>query len=367
MTLATRRAALTSLTGVLIAAATAVTIGQAAAQAGGPRARSGPVRGHAAAVTAGQQAGVRRYWTPSRMEHARPLRPGRAHGTGQTYGTSRTHGTSRVTGAGLPRRAWLSAPLTVPPSTPLIGSADAAPVAPWRAQLAAAANGALWSRGGAVARTTGKVFFTLGSHDYVCSASTVASADSDVVVTAAHCVKDGTGAWTTNWTFVPGYANGKDPYGSYTARQFYVASQWSSRGDNNYDVAFVALNPAVLGGSTVTVGQEVGGQGIEFGAQPAREVAFGYPADPPYSGGQIAYCSGKVSPDPYGGTTDTGLNCPMTAGSSGGPWLSSFNRAAGTGIISSVSSFKYSTDNAILYGPGLGPTAQALYRAAARG
>ena len=33
-----------------------------------------------------------------------------------------------------------------------------------------------------------------------------------------------------NWTFVPGYANGKDPYGSYTARQFYVASQWSSQG-----------------------------------------------------------------------------------------------------------------------------------------
>jgi len=366
MTRVTRRAALTSLTGVLIAGATAVTIGQAAAQAGGPRARSGPVRGHAAAVTAGQQAGVRRYWTPSRMEHARPLHPGPAQGT------------SRVTAAGRPRRAWLSAPLTapltvpltVPPRTPLIGSAAVAPrtpLTPRRARLAAAANGALWSRGGAVARTTGKVFFTLGSHDYVCSGSTVASAGSDVVVTAAHCVKDGTGAWTTNWTFVPGYTNGKDPYGSYTARQFYVASQWSTRGDNNYDVAFVALNPAVLGGTTVTAGQEVGGQGIEFGAQPAREVAFGYPADPPYSGGQLAYCSGKVSPDPYGGTTDTGLNCPMTAGSSGGPWLSSFNRAAGTGIISSVSSFKYSTDNAILYGPGLGSTAQALYRAAARG
>jgi hypothetical protein len=35
MTLATRRAALTSLTGVLIAAATAVTIGQAAARPAG--------------------------------------------------------------------------------------------------------------------------------------------------------------------------------------------------------------------------------------------------------------------------------------------------------------------------------------------
>jgi hypothetical protein len=344
MTRAARRAALTSVTGVLVACVSAVSIGQAAAQTGGLQARSGPVRGHAAAVTAGQQAGVRRYWTPSRMQHAVPLRPGRARGAGSD------------TASGSPRQAPLSAPL----SAPLI-------VAPLRAQSAAGAGGALWRGGGAVARTTGKVFFTLGRHDFTCSASTVAGASPDVVVTAGHCVKDGTGAWAANWTFIPGYSNGKAPYGIYTARGFYIASQWSSQGDNSYDVAFVDVNPAVVGGVRVPAVREVGGQGIEFGSQPAREIAFGYPADPPYNGQRLAYCSGKVSGDPYQGTADTGLRCAMTAGSSGGPWLSGFNPAAGTGIISSVSSFKYSTDSQILYGPPLGPVAQAMYRAAERG
>jgi hypothetical protein len=374
MTRAVRRAALTSLTGLLLAGVTAVGIGRADAQTSGHRPRPGQVSGHAAAVTAGQQDGVRRYWTPTRMERAVPLRPP----------------LSRDRAAGHPRPAWLRAPLIVSPRAPLrrprrptraplagppreelraalTVSPTAALRAPLRSQQAAAANGALWSGGGAVARTTGKVFFTLGRHDYVCSASTVASGNSAVVVTAGHCVKDGTGAWAANWTFVPGYTGGKDLYGSYTARRFYVASQWSTQADNDYDVAFVTVNPAVVKGAKVAVVREVGGQGIEFGRQPAREAVFGYPADPPYNGQQLAYCSGRVSPDPYGATTDTGLRCAMTAGSSGGPWLSGFSGAAGTGIISSVSSFKYSTSDTLLYGPELGPVAQAMYRAAARG
>jgi V8-like Glu-specific endopeptidase len=350
---AARRAALLVVAGAMAAAAAAASIGPAAATAGGPgrtpavvSGHAAVVSGHAAAVVSGhaaaltrrQQAGVRRYWTRARMEHAVPLSPRPAGRRGAA-----------------PARVFLTAPVTV------------APRAPARAGLPAADGGGLWTGGGAVARTTGKVFFSLGRSDYVCSASTVASAGADLVVTAAHCVKDGTGAWAANWTFVPGYAGGKAPYGSYTARRFYVASQWSSAADNDYDVAFVTVNPAVVAGSTVAVAREVGGQGIEFGSQPARVMAFGYPADPPYHGGQLAYCSGTTQPDPYGWTSDTGLSCAMTAGSSGGPWLSGFSPAAGTGIIASVSSFKYSNDSQILYGPPLGATAQALYQAAARG
>ena len=343
---AARRAALFLVAGAMAAAAAAASTGPAAATAGEPGRpaalvsghAAAVVGGHAAAVTARQQAGVRRYWTRARMEQAVPLSPRPARRRGAA-----------------PARVFLTAPVTI------------APRAPARAGLPAAGRGGLWTGDGAVARTTGKVFFSLGRSDYTCSASTVASASSDVVVTAAHCVKDGTGAWAANWTFVPGYAGGKAPYGSYAARRYYVASQWSTAADNDYDVGFVTVNPAVVGGSTVAVAREVGGQGIEFGAQPARVRAFGYPADPPYDGGQLAYCGGTTQPDPYGWTSDTGLSCAMTAGSSGGPWLSGFSPAAGTGIIASVSSFKYSTDSKILYGPPLGATAQALYQAAARG
>jgi V8-like Glu-specific endopeptidase len=304
------------------------------------------VTGHRAAVTASQQAGVRRYWTRARMERAVPLRPLRAtlarHRGGQPKVSQRTPITFG--------RTLAVAPRTARPPRPR--------------RLSAAVNGTLWSGGGAVARTTGKVFFSMGSHDYVCSGSTVASADSAVVVTAGHCVKNGTGVWATNWTFVPGYTNGNDPYGSFTANQFYVASEWSTQASNDYDVAFVKLNPAKVGGTQVKAVQEVGGQGIEFGVEPTRVAAFGYPADPPYNGQRLYYCRGAVHPDPYHATDDTGLACAMTEGSSGGPWLAGFGQASGTGAIVSVSSFKYSTNARILYGTPFGSVAQQLYRAA---
>jgi V8-like Glu-specific endopeptidase len=338
MTRVARRAALISVTGVLIATAAASTT--AAAESTGHATARRPhvptVSGHAAAITAGQQAGVRRYWTRARMEHAVTLGPGGRPAIGAAAGQPARE------------RTW-----------------QAARERTWQAATATGAtSGALWTGGGAVARTTGKVFFSLGGHDYVCSGSTVTSANADVVVTAAHCVDNPGGAWATNWTFVPGYSDGNSPYGSYTARRFYVASQWSTGGDNDDDVAFVVVNPATVRGNQVSVVQEVGGQGIAFGGQPAQETAFGYPADSPYNGQQLYYCSGTVRPDPYQQTTDNGLTCVMTEGSSGGPWLAGFSPATGTGTITSVSSFKYSTDSQILYGTPFGSVAQSLYMTA---
>jgi V8-like Glu-specific endopeptidase len=350
-----RRAALICMTGALAAAASAIAFGTASARAGAhPHAVPGiTITGHAAAVTPGQQAGVRRYWTRSRMADARP-----AHPAGQRHGHPGKAVRLRAPVGARRARAVPAQPPTPRPG--LTGRKDAL-----RQHAAAAASAALWHGGGAVTRTTGKVFFTLSGHDYVCSGSTVAGGNAEVVVTAAHCVKNGTGAWATNWTFVPGYANGKEPYGSFSASRFYVASQWSTQADNDYDVAFVRVNPASEGGAKVPVAQAVGGQGIAFGGQPTRATAFGYPADPPYSGGRLYYCHGKLSPDPYHETDDSGLRCAMTAGSSGGPWLDGFSPAAGTGTITAVSSFKYSTNSRILYGTPLGSAAQALYQAAA--
>jgi V8-like Glu-specific endopeptidase len=407
MTWAARPAALISVTGLVLAAVSALTVGPASAHTNPPAsnasahsaasAASGSARdrkhtpapfggpwvpGHAAAITADEQATVRRYWTRARMEHAIPVRPSgtqvlppaQPHSTpGQSNPSSRRSTKGRHTGrkvrphAATPpamvhtRAAASPAPASAPAVT--VPAQAAAGTAPGQ-QSEAATSGALWNGGGAVARTSGKVFFSMGSNDYVCSGSTVASANADVVITAGHCVKNGTGVWAANWTFVPGYANGNEPYGSFTANQFYVASQWSSQADNDYDVAFVALNPMTQGTTSVPVVHEVGGQGIEFGSQPTQETVFGYPADPPYNGGQLYYCSGAVSPDPYHLTDDNGLTCAMTAGSSGGPWLSGFNPATGTGTITAVSSFKYSTNNEILYGTPLGTTAETLYQAA---
>ncbi|MEV4188272.1 hypothetical protein AB0J28_43240, partial [Streptosporangium canum] len=223
--------------------------------------------------------------------------------------------------------------------------------------------GTRWNAGGSVTRTTGRVFLTLGGLDFVCSASSVRSTNKDLVVTAGHCVKDGTGAWADNWTFVPGYDRGRRPYGQFTARRMFVAGPWSRSADDSYDIGMVALNHR--GGRHL--GEVVGGQGIAFGTARGRQThGFGFPAEPPYDGEHLVYCAGPVRDDPHGQTDDQGMRCDMTAGSSGGPWLSGFDVATGRGTITSVSSFKYSDDRGTMYGPYFGDVARELYTAAER-
>lgn len=300
--------------GVLAATATPAPAATLAPQHSASATNAAVTHGSAGheAVTASQQQSVFRYWTRTRMQHA--------------------------VAAGSSARA------------------AAAPVA--------GATAAQWTGGGAVARAAGKVFFTLDGTDYVCSGAAVASPGSDVAITAGHCVSDGNGNWATNWIFVPGYANGSSPYGRYTARQFFAPSQWTSGAAQDDDVAFVALN-APQGAATK---HGAGGWGlrIAFGSQPAREATFGYPAEPPYSGEQLYYCTGTTQPDPYGSTTDTGVSCSMNEGSSGGPWLSGFNPATGTGTITSVNSFAYD-GSPVTFGPLLGSADRSLYQQAERG
>ncbi|MEV0589554.1 trypsin-like serine protease [Nonomuraea sp. NPDC050310] len=299
-----------------------------------------------AARSTAEQRRVLDYWTPERMAKARPI---------SLLGLVTKDGAllSGITGkAGLG-----SAPVLANGGTKL---------APRRqsARPRAATTGARWQTGGAVARTTGRVFLTLSGVDFVCSAGTVRSRNRDVVVTAGHCVKDGTGGWAENWTFVPGYRPGGDrPYGSFTARRMFVAGPWSRSADDSFDIGMVALNKA----EGKHVADAVGTQEIAFNPGRGGQIfGFGYPADPPYDGEHLFYCAGRVHDDPHGATRDQGLGCEMTAGSSGGPWLSGFDPATGKGTVTSVSSFKYTDDRGTMYGPYFGDAARALFNTAER-
>jgi V8-like Glu-specific endopeptidase len=245
-----------------------------------------------------------------------------------------------------------------------------------------AGRGLRLEHGGAVADAIGKIFFTLGGTDFVCSGALVRSRHVAVVLTAAHCVSGGHGRWATNWTFVPGYRNGAQPYGEYTAHRFFVSPKWTGpNGDSErYDVAFVQVTPATLYGRS-RVASRPAGLPVTFArsqtkATLPRTYVFGYPALPPFSGLYANYCAGSSRVARSGSARGAAATaCSMTAGDSGGPWLAHFSphggaasrhRSADDGAIAAVTAYKLSGSLRTLYGTVLGPAARALYRAATR-
>jgi V8-like Glu-specific endopeptidase len=274
------------------------------------------------------------YWTPERMANAVPAEARSLRDNTQTTPMSR-----------------LFSPLTSFRSTVL-------PSVPRQKAAGPHGGGYLWRGGGHVTKTTGKVFFTVEGTDFVCSATVVTSANRDTLVTAGHCVNAGPGEFATRWIFVPGYQNGKRPYGTWTARGLFASPAWQTRGDIDQDVGFAVLHPNSTGQHIADV---VGTQTISF-TQPrgAYTYTFGYPALAEYDGESLYYCRDNLVPDTQG-THDQGMRCTMTEGASGGPWLSNFNPATGVGTVTSVSSFGYDDKPGVMWGPTFTEPIRALY------
>ena len=339
-----------------VVAAVAWTVIAAGAPAGAAQAGAGVVGRPAGSTvvqdatgTAARAAAVR-YWTPARMAavlRATDGRPAAKRLMGRT-------------------RRLIRRPPTAPPTPP--------PPAPMPTPTLAgntAGAGLRWTHGGAVAAAVGKVFFTLGGEDYVCSGTLVGGKHPDVVLTAAHCVTGGPGKagatqWATNWMFVPGFVDGLLPYGEYTARRFFVSKDWTGpqAGREQYDAAFVQVTSATWYGMSVAA-QPPPGLPVKFAdrqdaAPLGRSYVFGYPAELPYSGLYLNYCAGSAVAS--GGSAAT--PCGMTAGDSGGPWLAGFSPRSGSGQVVAVSTYKVSGNPRVLYGAVLGPQARALYERA---
>ncbi|MBV2365841.1 trypsin-like serine peptidase [Streptomonospora nanhaiensis] len=329
-----------ALAGAALAVAGVVAVPAAAADtpsAGAAAAarESGVVR-QAAAVDADDHRRVLDYWTRERMAAAVPLVRALDGVAGGLLGTARPGGQAAAD--------------TRP------GGQVAVPQA-----AAASSTGERWSGGGRVAKTTGRVFLTLDGRDFTCSAAVVSAQNRDTVITAGHCLKDGTGGWADNWTFVPGYADGESPYGRYTARQMFVAPQWADKADDSYDFGMAVLNRS----GDHHVQDRTGAHPVSFGTAPGDPTyAFGYPATGRFDGSRLHYCAGATTPDD-GGTTASGMACTMTEGSSGGPWLADFDPASGKGTVVSVISFKYADDTRTQYGPFLGDAARRVFDRAA--
>jgi V8-like Glu-specific endopeptidase len=229
-----------------------------------------------------------------------------------------------------------------------------------------AVTGASWTGNGAIEQRSGKLFFSTTGGRWQCSASVVNDGSTSngysTILTAGHCTYDGSEGWSFNVLYIPDYDDAPTSacentvHGCWTATRLAINSDFYPSGFGpaaalRVDYGFMRMG---LGGKSGTAELDAvtGGYGLKTSGVALQDTqwAFGYPAASPYSGADLTYCKGNTSNDPFG-TGTWGMACGMTGGSSGGPWLwGTTNPADGSGLLSSVNSYKYNFLNN-MYGP----------------
>jgi hypothetical protein len=220
-------------------------------------------------------------------------------------------------------------------------------------------------------RTHGKVFFTLGLSDYSCSATAVRSPSRSLVWTAGHCVSDPGPVgpvFATNWEFVPGYKEGRRPFGEWPASSLATTPQWGGRGPlDGGDPAFDFGAAVVAPRASRHLEDAIGARRIAFrGARDKIYSAFGYPAErppPEFDGSHLFVCRSRYrGSDPvFGPPLPLRISCDMTAGASGGGWVV---RRGDRRYVASVTSYGYRSQPNSVYGPYQGTVARRLYQEA---
>jgi hypothetical protein len=254
----------------------------------------GTAPGSATAVTyrvsGTAQGGALNHWTPQRMRTATALSAAPT--------LSGVPATTRL--PTLPTESQAVPEVTAPRGTPRAASFTGSP-------------------------TTGALFYTTGGKNHFCTASVVDSTAGDMVLTAAHCVY--WKSFATNIEYVPGYYDGKQPYGAWPVARITVASGWQS--SHNPDLDFAFLTTASIGGQRIQA--RTGGLTIGFTRWYNEKIeAVGHndtDAEPVRCATtSFRFRTGQMEFYCYGFWT----------GTSGGPWISGYNAKNGTGTVFGV-------------------------------
>ncbi|MGI5287194.1 hypothetical protein ACQEVF_28195 [Nonomuraea polychroma] len=99
-------------------------------------------------------------------------------------------------------------------------------------------------------KTIGKVFFEgRDGKLYWCSGTSIQSQYRNLVSTAGHCVYDiaGNDEVVSRWVFVPGYYQGKAPWGLYVGKQAFTHYDFDVYEDFDRDYAFVTVYDGIGG------------------------------------------------------------------------------------------------------------------------
>jgi hypothetical protein len=192
----------------------------------------------------------------------------------------------------------------------------------------------------------------LGTH--FCTASVVHSTHGDLAVTAAHCVAGVQG----QIVFVPGYANGKEPYGVWPVSAIYTNRAWQYDQDQDDDVAFLRLADASGG---VPIENVTGAERLGTGsAEPALVRVIGYPGDTD----QPVSCANWTKT--YS-ATQLEFDCGgYTDGTSGGPFLADASGTPGQWtVVGVIGGYEQGGDTPdVSYAADFGTAVAALYQTA---
>jgi V8-like Glu-specific endopeptidase len=196
----------------------------------------------------------------------------------------------------------------------------------------------------------------LGKH--FCTGSVVHSQAGDLVITAAHCLGDG--SRTPDIAFVPGFHDGQAPYGIWPVTAVFVNHAWSSRKAPTDDIAFLLVGPDSAAGHTgQSLEQVTGAERLGTGLPPAPVRVIGYPdtaARPVSCVGMARAFRGRQLVFRCRGYTD---------GTSGGPFLAHATRTARGTVMGVIGGFEKGGSTAdVSYSPRFGSQVTALYRKA---
>jgi V8-like Glu-specific endopeptidase len=193
----------------------------------------------------------------------------------------------------------------------------------------------------------------LGQH--FCTASVVNSATGDLLLTAAHCLRDHAAA---QLAFVPGYRAGHDPDGVWRITSVVVDQSWQTDADPDDDFAFLIVADARHRGSLEAL---TGGEAVAVGVPAGLRVEVaGYPD----AGTGLVSCSNTAGAF---SATQYQFRCPgFSDGTSGGPLLADLSPADGLDtVIGVIGGYQLGGDTAaVSYAARFGGQLGALYQQA---
>lgn len=210
-------------------------------------------------------------------------------------------------------------------------------------------------------RVNGAIFISEGAGVGFgrCSGTSVVAPSKSVVITAGHCVYDA-GIWADRkWVFVPGYHHGERPFGTFTAHWLGTTPAWHAHENENYDVGAAVVGRNEKG---QTLAAAVGAFRLRTGLPPDQTFdVYGYPVEKPFNGGTLQVCrEARFEGHDFGslfepGPLDLAISCDDSAGGSGGGWVIEGN------VVNSVTTYGYPSDPSTNFGPYFGQDVANLY------